>query len=81
MVKLLKSSEYDIVITMVNLVSKRVYLILTYILELKTVDSIYFQFIFFFPLFLFWKLGLEFSMISHVTVTQLCVIIEDGRRF
>ena len=59
--------------------------------ELKTVDSIYFQFSFFFLFFFyFWELGLGFSVISPVMVTQQChshtviqscVMIEEGRRF
>jgi len=53
-------------------------------LELKRVDSIYFQFLshFYFILcLLFWEPGLEFSMTCHShTVTQSCVMMEDGRR-
>jgi len=43
------------------------------VLELKTEDSNYFQFLsyfyFLFLLFLFWNLGLGDSVMSHVTVT------------
>ena len=59
--------------------------------EFKIVDSIYFQFSFFFLFFFyFWELGLGFSVISPVMVTQQChshtviqscVMIEEGRRF
>ena len=54
------------------------------VLELKTEDSNYFQFLsyfyFLFLLFLFWDLGLEDSVMSHVTVTESHDMMKNKER-